>query len=389
MSENDKQIEFMKKIIIALFASAIFITSCQPEPTVLSPEDNPFGSLPETVVDPPDNLSTPEKIDLGRMLFWDPILSGNKDVACVSCHHPDNDYAEELETSLGVGGQGLSRSRRGGTLVKRNSMTILNTAFNGIDENGNYDPANTVSFWDNRAESLEEQALEPILSFEEMRGHAFAEELTIDSVTARLEAIPEYRQMFRAAFDTDEIDGEQIAKAIAAFERTLIANNSPFDRFARGDANALSQRELDGMNAFIDAGCDNCHSGPMFSDFELHTLGVPENPRITDFDEGAGNQKFRTGSLRNLSNTGPYMHNGVFETLEDVVEFYDDIDNGSENPNVPDSQLDPLLEDLQVPDGRRADRIVDFINSLSDPSFDKTIPSRVPSGLNPGGDIDE
>ena len=380
----------MKKLIFVLFVKAIFIISCRPEPTVLSPADNPFGILPETVIEPADNISTPEKINLGRMLFWDPVLSGNGDVACASCHHPDNDYAEELETSLGVGARGLSRGRRGGTLVKRNSMTILNIAFNGIDENGNYDPSNTVSFWDNREKSLEDQALQPVFSFEEMRGHAFSEELTIDSITARLQAISEYRQLFRAAFDTDEIEGEHIAKAIAAFERTLIANDSPFDRFSRGDVNALSQRALDGMNAFIDAGCNNCHSGPMFSDFQLHTIGVPENPRITDFDEGAGNQKFRTGSLRNLSNTGPYMHNGVFETLEDVVEFYDDIEGGeSQNPNVPNSQMDELIDDLDAPDGRRADDIVVFLESLSDPSFDKTIPSRVPSGLNPGGDIDE
>lgn len=380
----------MKKIIFVFFAAAIFITSCRPEPTVISPEDNPFGSLPKTVIDPIDNISTPEKINLGRMLFWDPVLSGDGDVACASCHHPDNDYAEELETSLGVGARGLSRGRRGGTLVKRNSMTILNTAFNGIDENGNYDPVNTVSFWDNREKSLEDQALKPIHSLEEMRGHAFSEELTVDSVIARLEAIPEYQELFRAAFDTDEIEGEQIAKAIAAFERTLIANDSPFDRFARGDASALSQRELDGMNTFIVAGCNNCHSGPMFSDFELHTIGIPENPRIRIFDEGAGNQKFRTASLRNLSNTGPYMHNGVFETLEEVVEFYDDIENrNSQNPNVSNRQMDELLDDLNTPDGGRADDIVAFLKSLSDPSFDKIIPSRVPSGLNPGGDIDE
>lgn len=380
----------MKKLILVLFATAIFITSCQPEQVVLSPEDNPFGALPEMVIDPVDNPSTPEKVNLGRMLFWDPILSGDGDIACATCHHPEHDYAENLETSLGVGGRGLSRARRGGTLVKRNSMTILNTAFNGIDENGNYDPANTVSFWDNREKSLEDQALKPIHSIEEMRGHAFAEDLTVDSIKARLQAIPEYRNMFRAAFETDIIEGEHIEKAIAAFERTLIANDSPFDRFARGDANALTQRELDGMNAFIDAGCDNCHSGPMFSDFELHTIGVPENPRITEFDEGAGNQKFRTGSLRNLSKTGPYMHNGVFETLEDVVEFYDEIEDGeSQNPNVSDQDLDELINDLNTPGGGQAADIVVFLRSLTDPDFDKTIPNRVPSGLNPGGNIDE
>ena len=379
----------MQKVLFAFLLMVVFIVSCTPEPTVISSTDNPFGVLPERPIDPVDNPSTPEKVSLGRTLFWDPILSGGKDVACVSCHHPDNDYAEQIDLSRGAGAKGLSRGRRGGELVKRNSMTILNTAFNGIDEDGNYDPSNTSVFWDGRSKSLEEQALEPIHSFEEMRGHAFDEDVTVDSITARLKAIPEYRRLFEEVFGTADIKGEHIAKAIASFERSLIATNSPFDQFARGDENALSERELEGLNAFINAGCNNCHSGPMFSDFELHVISVPENNKLAEADDGAGDHKFRTGSLRNLSNTGPYMHNGHFETLEETIEFYDDIEGReSQNPNVRDRELDDKIDDLNLPE-RRVDEIAAFLRSLTDPDFDKTILTQVPSGLNPGGAIDE
>ena len=379
----------MKKVLFAFLLMAVFVISCTPEPTVIEPSDNPFGALPLQPIEPIGNPSTPKKVDLGRTLFWDPILSGGKDVACVSCHHPDNSYAEQIDISRGVGAKGISRGRRGGTLAKRNSMTILNVAFNGINENGNYDPSNTSIFWDGRKKSLEEQALDPIHSFEEMRGHAFDEDVAVDSITARLKAIPEYVRLFEEVFGTADIQGEHIAKAIASFERSLIAVNSPFDKFARGDRNALSQRELDGMNEFIEAGCNNCHSGPMFSDFELHVISVPENNKLAEVDDGAGNHKFRTGSLRNLSNTGPYMHNGHFESLEDVLDFYDDIEgNFSQNPNVRDEDLDDKVDDINLPVGR-IDEIAAFLRSLSDPDFDKTILTSVPSGLKPGGKIDE
>lgn len=378
----------MQKVILAFSLMMIGMFSCSPEPTVISSADNPFGILPERAIDPIDNVSTPEKVELGRMLFWDPILSGGKDVACVSCHHPDNDYAEQIDLSRGVGARGLSRGRRGGSLAKRNSMTILNVGFNGIDVDGNYDPANTTAFWDSRSKSLEEQALEPIRSKEEMRGDAFSEELAVDSVVARLNSIDRYRQLFGAAFGESPIREEHLAKAIAAFERSLVAPNSRFDLFARGDDNALTQNELDGLNSFIEAGCNNCHSGPMFSDFELHVISVPENDKLDTPDDGAGNFEFRTGSLRNLTNTGPYFHNGHFATLEEAIEFYDDVEGrDSQNPNVRDRDLDDEIDNLNLPENQ-VDEIAAFIRALNDPEFDRTILTEVPSGLKAGGDID-
>lgn len=368
-----------------LWLLLFLLGSCTPEPISI-PLEQQFGSLPETVLSPLENPITPEKIALGKLLFWDPILSGNKDVACATCHHPDHDYAEQIDLSRGVGGKGLSAERMGGHLVKRNAMTILNVAFNGIDADGHYDPSNTVAFWDNRAQTLEEQALLPIHSAEEMRGTAIAEEAILDTVITRLEAIAEYKTHFMAAFGNKTITADRIAQALAAFERDLLANNSRFDQYARGEEQALSAIEIRGMLAFIEAGCANCHNGPMFSDFELHTLGVPENSQLDFPDDGAGKHQFRTGSLRNLSKTGPYMHNGVFNSLEEVLDFYDDFDEDV-NLSVPLSQLDPKLELVEIQDDQRA-AIIAFLNSLSDDSFDKVIPEHVPSGLPVGGNID-
>ncbi len=248
-------------------------------------------------------------------------------------------------------------------------------------------------FWDNRVRSLELQALEPIKSFEEMRGTAYPEDESLDQVVARLEAIPEYVALFERAFGRGaSVTSLRLGEAIAAFERTLIAMNSPFDRFRGGDRDALSEEQRRGMEEFDDAGCDRCHDGVMFSDFDLHAEGVAEHPLLESADAGDGRFRFRTPTLRNVALTAPYMHNGTLETLEDVLRFYD---NGrSENPNVSNAgrrrQRDGLprlsrsfrrVDDMNE---REMASIVAFLGALTDPDFDRTIPARVPSGLPPG-----
>jgi len=360
--------------------------SCTPEPLDLAIE-NQFGQLPRIVAEPTDNLPSSEKIMLGKLLFWDPILSGNKDVACVTCHHPNSGYAELLDLSIGVGGEGLSEMRRNGTLIKRNAPTILNSAFNGIDETGRSVPENAPMFWDSRIRSLEKQAIQPILSAEEMKGDEIAEEVIIDTVLLRLERIPEYNDMFTAVFGEDGLTEENLGKAIAAFERTLISNNSRFDQYANGDKSALTSLEIRGMINFSEVGCAGCHNGPMFSDFELHVLTVPENGKLNIPDTGNGEFAFRTPTLRNLELTAPYMHNGIFNTLEEVMEFYDDLIDESQNPNIESGERADKLRQLDIPDDNVAS-IIAFLNTLNDENFDKEIPNRVPSNLNPGGNID-
>jgi cytochrome c peroxidase len=351
--------------------------------------------LPLEAQSPADNASTPEKIELGRLLFWDPILSGSKDVACATCHHPDFGYAEPIDLSVGVHGVGLGTARRfaiAGNLpfVKRNSQTILNVAFNGIAGNGSHDPAGAPMFWDLRATSLEAQALEPLKTFEEMRGWTYPERAALATIVSRLDAIPDYRARFASVFGgASPISAANLGRALAAFQRSLVTAGAPFDRFQRGDASAMTPLQVRGMRRFVRVGCSNCHTGPMFSDYQPHVLGVPDNPKLPVSDAGIdGRYAFRTPTLRNLRHTAPYMHNGMLATLGDVIAFYDDVSRErSRNSNVRGEDLESLVSGLNVADDTPA--LVAFLDALSDDAFDRRMPSQVPSGLPVGGNIRE
>jgi cytochrome c peroxidase len=352
-------------------------------------------ALPQTPQAPKDNPTTPAKVALGKLLFWDPLLSGPQDVACASCHHPQNGYAEDRDLSLGVTGIGLGKSRHqapGSTIpiVKRNSPTLLNIAFSGSDQSGSYDPATAPMFWDMRVKSLEKQALEPLKALEEMRENTYPEgDEAVAKVVAKLQANAEYRRLFAGAFGGKQpVNAENLGRAIAAFERTLLANNSPFDRYMRGDRSAMTEVQVSGMKRFESVGCVKCHNGPMFSDYKLHVMGIPDNPALPASDDGAEKTyAFRTPTLRNLNFTAPYEHNGMFRTLSAVVGFYEDASGGrSRNPKVSSEKLDPLLLELKDFDEEDVD-LVEFLRALSDDKFDRTIPERVPSGLPVGGKI--
>jgi cytochrome c peroxidase len=356
---------------------------------------------------PPD-----PRVELGRLLFWDPILSGDRDVACATCHHPDFAWADGREISLGAGAVGLGPGRTDASAgaippVRRNSQTILNTVFNGAGDRrggrgrrrGGFDgtvasvnqPAAPM-FWDNRVRSLEAQALEPIKALEEMRGTAWNEAEAVPAAVARLREMPEYVSRFEAAFGPDAgITADTLGLAIAAFERSLVGMNSAFDRFQTGERSALTEQQIRGLDAFDDARCDECHDGPMFSDFDLHAEGVAEHAAVAAPDEGGGRFRFRTPSLRNVAVTAPYMHNGTIATLEEVLRFYDE--GRSRNPNVSGGRgrggvrLDRDFTGVRdMSDQDRAD-IVAFLGALTDESFERTIPERVPSGLPVGGRI--
>ena len=384
----------MKRILAVLAPVAILALILAFANVGRGQANNPaLSALPQVTTAPPGNQPSSAKAALGRLLFWDPILSGSKDVACAACHHPKFGYAENLDISIGVNGVGLGNSRQFAfpnsiPFVKRNSQTILNTAFNGIDLQGRYNPSTAPMFWDLRAQGLEAQALLPIKTLEEMRGHAYSEEDALDTVVSRLRAVPEYRLLFTRAFGSDpSISAENLGKALAAFQRTLLANNSPFDRYMRGDPGAMTSAQIQGMRRFERAGCANCHSGPMFSDYQSHVLAIPDNQKLPESDQGFNQTyAFRTASLRNLAYTAPYMHSGVFRTLDDVLDFYDDARRRPRNRSVRRDQLDPLLRRLRGVDNSE-EEIIEFLSALNDDSFDKTIPTRVPSGLHPGGRI--
>jgi cytochrome c peroxidase len=358
----------------------------------------------------PDRAAVEE---LGRLLFWDPILSGERDVACATCHHPDFAWADGRALSLGAGAEGLGPDRvdiSGGAIpvVRRNSQTILNVAFNGLDNGrgrrrsfdgslASVNQARAPMFWDSRVESLELQALEPIKALEEMRGMTYSADDALDVVVGRLGEIPEYVRLFDTAFGPGAaITATRIGEAIAAYERTLVAMDSPFDRFQAGDRSALTDTQRRGMEAFNDARCDGCHGGVMFSDYDLRAEGVAEHELLEEPDAGGGRFRFRTPTLRNVALTPPYMHNGTLATLEDVLDFYDN--RRSENPNVTNAgrggrgpggpaSLDRRFRRVRGMSEDDKRDIVAFLEALTDDSFDRSIPARVPSGLTPGGAI--
>ena len=384
---------FWISFVVLLF----MVIACQngAKPSVAKKEPLSLGSidaLPANYKSPADNPSRPEKIELGRLLFYDPVLSGGKDVSCATCHHPDFGYAESLDLSIGVNGKGLGEHRKFNfkndiPFTKRNSQSLLNIAFNGIGPDGHYIPEEAAMFWDLRAKGLEDQATFPIKALEEMRGHQIAEEHIADEVVNRVAAIAEYKRLFKAAFpENDSVSLRNISKALGAFQRSLIANNSRFDQYMRGDRTALSDQEVEGMKLFLKSGCARCHSGPMLSDFKPHVLGVVDNEKLPFSDSGyLSTYAFRTPSLRNLQFTRPYMHNGKIPTLKDVLFFYEDL-HGKPLPNqhVDKSKLDPLAQEVKV-EFKDINAIVEFLNTLNDGNYDKKIPAAVPSGLPVGG----
>lgn len=360
----------MKKVLI--LSIMLFLFKSINKADINLPGQFNIAALPEIAPAPADNPVTIEKVELGKQLFFDPILSANNKIACASCHSPTKGFADDLDRSDGFSA---------GTKTKRNSPTILNAAFNGIDFQGNLDPRNSPQFYDNRAHSLEQQCMGPLLSPEEMKGADIPEEAYIEVLEQKVASIKAYRTLFYRAFSDSTVTIDRITKAIATYERTLITPNAPFDRFMRGDLNAMTEKQIRGMEAFMATGCNNCHSGPMFSDYQLHVLGVDEHPGLEGFDEGDGSYAFRTTTLRNLAYTAPYMHNGRVASLKGVMRFYEQ--KRSKHAKVSNRDLAPAFKALKInPFNRsRVNEIIAFLEALNDPSFDQSIPESVPSGL--------
>jgi cytochrome c peroxidase len=327
-----------RHLAFGLFCSALLVMKGHTESIP------PLAPLPDKPPIPKDNPMTPEKIELGKMLYFDPRLSGDASTSCATCHDPKHAFSKRQEMSPAYPGNKHFR----------HSPTVLNSAFNSLQ------------FWDGRVKSLEEQAEKPIASPFEMN-------MNYDLLVERLNAIPQYVELFKKAFpnEKDPINIKNIAKAISAFERTLITPNSLFDRYMRGDKNAMTEQQIKGMQLFVGkANCIQCHNGPNFTDNKFHVTGVPKNPVEDDpmvaatryfvlksngikdyrnYDRDLGlffitqNPKdkgaFKTPTLRNIALTPPYMHNGVFKTLDEVIEFYNK--GGGNVPNK-DPRLKPL-----------------------------------------------
>ncbi|WP_197443130.1 cytochrome-c peroxidase [Lignipirellula cremea] len=338
----------MKRLFLCVLLLS-FSTVVAQEPNDSQPESQTakrkLAPLPRAASAPNDNPTTPAKVELGKTLFFDPRLSGDNKMSCATCHIPDKAYGDGLALSPGAGGK----------LLVRNTPTCLNVGF-----------LNRF-FWDGRAVSLEEQALGPIQSPVEMNQN-------LEELEAELAEIPGYVSEFEKVFGTKpRSDG--IAKALAAFQRTLVTEPSPFDRYLEGDKDALSDRAKKGLELFQgDAGCIRCHSGPLLSDEEFYRIGVfsKDEGRAIVTGKKEDRYRFRTPTLRNIAQTGPYMHNGSLKTLESVVTFY--------YRDIPETGRDGLPLDAEALSGQSYSEIgliVEFLKSLTGKT-PKVVPPTLP-----------
>ncbi len=326
----------MKKVVILLFVLASFY-SCKKDNTVTGNEiltlEKPLG-FPDAVI-PDDNLPTQNRIDLGRKLFFDPILSRDSTISCSSCHLTDKKMTDGLQFSNGIDGQ----------KTLRNSMSILNAA---------YQP---YMFWDGGVPNLEQQVIAPIENHLEM-------DFNVNFVVARLLAHPEYPALFQKAYGLDP-SAYTLVRAIANFERTLISGKSRYDEYRyENKTTALTDAEKRGMDIFFgESGeCFHCHGEYNFTDYSFKNNGLymfyadSGRARITGNNVDAG--KFKVPSLRNVEFTAPYMHDGSLATLEDVVEHYNS--GGKLHPNK-----SGLIKPLNLTVQQKED-LVSFLKTLSD-----------------------
>ncbi|MEW6129050.1 MAG: parallel beta-helix domain-containing protein [Acidobacteriota bacterium] len=311
------------------------------------------------------------RIGLGRLLYFDPILSGANDISCATCHHPDLGFGDARGVSMGKGGKGLGAERAGGAVLKRGAPSIWNATYNH------------KQFWDGRAEDLEEQAGKPITDANEM-----AEDP--ENLIKELKNIPEYVQLFDKTFKGENgaaLTFDNVTKAIAAFERTLTANNTPFDKYVKGDRNALTPAQVRGFNLFRSGRtrCFECHGLPTFANRDFKIVGVPEiEGQQADFGrfdvtKGEGNKyAFKVPTLRNVVLNAPYMHNGRFKTLEEVIDFY--AAGGGPGMGFKEPKVDDKIHAYTIGKSEKEDLIA-FLYALTDESNVPEIPAKVPSGM--------
>lgn len=286
--------------------------------------------------DPP----TPERVRLGRWLFYDTRLSADGTIACATCHRPENAFSEPTPVSTGIGGQ------KGG----RKAPSFVNAAWTVYPN----------FFWDGRAQSLEEQALGPVANPIEMGN-------THDQMIQSLRAVGAYAPYFNEAFGSEEITAERVAKAIADYERTRMSGNSPWDRWKRlRDESAVSAQVKQGDELFFGkAGCNQCHLGQNFTDSTFHNLGIGWDPKARSFKDAgrsaiskntADTGAFKTPTLREVTLHAPYMHDGSLQTLREVVDYYNN--GGTHNPF-----LDPKIQPLKLTNDE-VDALVRFMEAL-------------------------
>lgn len=312
---------------------------------------------------------TPQQIDLGRYLFFDSILSVDRDLSCAHCHHPEFSMSDGRARSMGRHGNGFGPARVGGVDLPRAAPSLWNLAFQ------------KQFFWDSRAATLEDQIVTVLTSRDEM-GWSPGE------LVQTLNTLPAYRRLFLQAFGSASVEFEHVLTAIIAFETSLVSLHSRYDQYIHGAQDVLSAQEINGLHIFrsFASRCSQCHTPPLFTSGQLAATGIPAVKGLP-YDVGAeaiNNEPslrgaFKVPSLRNIARSAPYMHAGQFQTLIDTINFYNNVPGHA----VADGNklmlhwhvTDPELSDDEMTD------LVAFLNTLTDETGLPAAPGRVPSGL--------
>lgn len=296
---------------------------------------------------PEDDAYSPARAALGKLLFFDGRLSANGAVSCAFCHEPDHAFSGSTRFSTGVNGRS----------EVRHTPTLINRAWG------------KSQFWDGRASTLESQVIVPVTNPDEMG-------MTADQVVQRLRGIRGYAPLFAAAFGDGAITFERVAQALATFERTIMSGNSAYDRYLAGDKSALTKQQKDGLDFFNKKGeCAECHSGPNFSNEKFANLGIgmdhanPDPGREAVTKKRGDFGKFKVPTLRDLAHRAPYMHDGRFKTLGEVLDFY-------AKGELPNPHLDTRLTPFYMDEQTKQDLLA-FLGALNGEGWQKITPPGV------------
>lgn len=301
--------------------------------------------LPDQPPYPKDNAPTPNRIELGKKLFFDPRLSGDQTISCATCHNPVLGWSDALPKGIGFKGADLPRA----------SPTVINTGYN------------TIQMWDGRKKTLEDQAMGPMEATLEMN-------MDFAKLFDFLRNNKAYSAMFEAAYPGEGVNAKTVSKAIASYERTIISNNSPFDKWVKGDKNAMTAQQINGFKLFNGkANCEVCHSAPNFTDNGFHNLGLA-SWADKNADVGRYAQKpirilkgaFKTPTIRDIERTSPYFHDGSSTTLMEVVDHYD-------KGGVVKEGISPNIKALNLTEQEKQD-LVAFMQALTSPFIPVSLP---------------
>jgi len=340
----------VKKIGLITLAASLSVVSLS------ATEDMKKWLRPSEIPQPKDNKMTPERIELGKLLYFDTRLSTSEKISCATCHHPKQGWTDEIPTSKAVGHEGRTGPR--------NSPVILNTAYQNRQ------------FWDGGVRKLEQQALGPIEADVEMN-------MPLETLIPKLNKIQGYKELFKNAYpkSNGNITKEYLAKAIATFERTVVSTEAPFDKYAKGDSKAISKKAKEGFELFKGkAKCTACHDGFNFTDGSFHNIGLNDGElagkelgRYLVKRRGAWYGVMKTPTLRDITKSYPYFHDGSVKTLEEATAIC--AGGGRYEHNVKNKSLSIVDRKLNKTE---IGKIVSFMKTLSGPDMKLTIPTKFP-----------